>query len=85
MSSYTEKMADIATMLAADGYNLAVEENGHRVELTVSPGADACEDCLVPKDLMRGILSQQLGIDGGMIDIAYPVDLPGYSGSAGAH
>jgi hypothetical protein len=83
--SYAEKMADIATMLAADGYNLAVEENGHRVALTVSPGPDACEDCLVPKDLMRGILSQQLGIDGGMIDIAYPVDLPGYSGSAGAH
>ena len=24
--SYTEQMADIATMLAADGYNLAVEE-----------------------------------------------------------
>ena len=36
-------------------------------------------------DRLRGILSQQLGIDGGMIDIAYPVDLPGYSGSAGAH
>ena len=80
--SYTEQMADIATMLAADGYNLAVEEDGPRVALTVSPGPDACEDCLVPKDVFRGIASHQLGIEGDQIDITYPVDLPGYSGSA---
>lgn len=80
--SYAEKMADIATMLAADGYNLAVEENGPRVALTVSPGPDACEDCLVPKDVFRGIASSQLGIDGDLIDITYPVDLPGYSGGS---
>jgi len=80
--NYTERMADIATMLAADGYNLAVEENGPRVALTVSPGPDACEDCLVPKDVFRGIAAHQLGIEGDQIDITYPVDLPGYSGSA---
>lgn len=78
--SYEEKLTDITTMLAADGYNLAVEENGHRVALTVSPGPDACEDCLVPKDVFRGIAAHQLGIDGDLIDIAYPVDLPGYAG-----
>ena len=32
---------------------------------------------------MRGILGNELGVDGGMIDIAYPVDLPGYSGGPG--
>ena len=79
--NYTERMADIATMLAADGYNLAVEEKGERVALTVSPGPDACEDCLVPKDVFRGIAAHQLGIEGGQLDITYPVDLPGYSGS----
>ena len=78
--SYTEKLADLSAMLAADGYQLAVEENGHRVALTVSPGPDACEDCLVPKDVFRGIAAHQLGIDSGLIDIAYPVDLPGYPG-----
>ncbi len=78
--SYTEQMADIATMLAADGYNLAVEEHGQRVALTVSPGPDACEDCLVPKDVFRGIAANQLGIAGELIDITYPVDLPGHSG-----
>jgi hypothetical protein len=80
--SYTERMADIATMLAADGYNLAVEENGARVALTVSPGLDACEDCLVSKDVLRGIASHQLGVEGELIDITYPVDLPAYIGSA---
>jgi hypothetical protein len=80
--SYAEKMADIATMLAADGYRLAVEENGQRVALTVSPGPDACEDCLVPKDVLRGIAAHQLGVDGDLIDIAYPVDLPGYAGGS---
>jgi hypothetical protein len=79
--SYTERMADIATMLAADGYDLAVEENGARVALTVSPGPDACEDCLVPKDVLRGIAAHQLGLEGELIDITYPVDLPGYTGS----
>ena len=78
--NYTERMADIATMLAADGYNLAVEEHGQRVALTVSPGPDACEDCLVPKDVFRGIAANQLGIEGDLIDITYPVDLPGYAG-----
>ena len=80
--SYTERMADIATMLAADGYDLAVAENGPRVALTVSPGPDACEDCLVPKDVFRGIASHQLGIEGDLIDITYPVDLPGSAGGA---
>ena len=80
--SYSEQLGDIATMLAADGYNLGVEENGHRVALTVSPGPDACEDCLVPKDVFRGIAAHQLGIEGDLIDITYPADLPGYSGSA---
>jgi hypothetical protein len=80
--SHAERMADIATMLAADGYHLAVAENGHRVALTVSPGPDACEDCLVPKDVFRGIASHQLGIDGDLIDISYPVDLPGQPGGS---
>ena len=80
--SHAERMADIATMLAADGYHLAVAENGHRVALTVSPGPDACEDCLVPKDVFRGIAANQLGIEGDLIDITYPVDMPGYSGGS---
>jgi hypothetical protein len=80
--NYSERMADIAAMLAADGYVLAVREDGERVALTVSPGPDACEDCLVPKDVFRGIAAHQLGLEGAQIDITYPADLPGYSGTA---
>jgi hypothetical protein len=81
--SYAERMTDITTMLAADGYNLAVAEGeGERVALTVSAGPEACEDCLVPKDVFRGIASHQLGIEGELLDITYPADLPGYSGTA---
>ena len=80
--TYSERLQDISAMLAADGYLLAVEEVGHRVALTVSPGPDACEDCLVPKDVFRGIAAHQLGIEGDLIDITYPADLPGSSGSA---
>jgi hypothetical protein len=83
--NYSERLADISTMLAADGYLLAVEEVGHRVALTVSPGPEACEDCLVPKDVFRGIAAHQLGIEGDLIDITYPADLPGYSGPIGSN
>ncbi len=47
--SYTERMADIATMLAADGYNLAVEENGQRVALTVSPARTPARTAWCPR------------------------------------
>jgi hypothetical protein len=83
--NYSERTAAIASTLEADGYHLAIEELDSRLAVTITAGPDACEDCLVPKDLMRGILSQQLGIDGGMIDLTYPVDRPGYSGSGGTH
>ena len=48
----------LASSLAADGYQLAVAEAGVRV--TASP--QACADCLVPQDLMRGILGQAFGV-----------------------
>jgi hypothetical protein len=83
--NYSERTAALASTLEADGYQMAIEELDSRVSVTIVAGPDACEDCLVPKDLMRGILAQQLGIDGESIDLTYPVDLPGYSGSAGAH
>jgi hypothetical protein len=70
--NYAERLADITTMLAADGYNLDVAENGERVTLTVSAGPDACADCLVPKDVFRGIAAHQLGIEDELLDITYP-------------
>jgi hypothetical protein len=48
---------ELAATLAADGYRTA-------------PGA--CADCLVPENLMRGILGQALGVPQDAIDLACP-------------
>jgi hypothetical protein len=59
---------------------MAIEEADAKLSVVITAGPDACEDCLVPKDLMRSMLSSELGIDAAIIDITYPVDQPG-----GAH
>jgi hypothetical protein len=72
--SYSERTVALAQSLEADGYRMAIDDAGSRVSVVITATPEACEDCLVPKDLMRGILSQSLGIDGDTIDITYPAD-----------
>ena len=55
-----ERARVLASSVAASGYQLAVAEAGNRVRVTASP--QACADCLVPQDLMRGILGQAFGV-----------------------
>lgn len=66
------------TQLAADGYELAADLDADRVlELRVVAGADACEECLVPKDLFASMVSDQLTSSGVSVDeikVAYPAD-----------
>jgi molybdopterin/thiamine biosynthesis adenylyltransferase len=81
--NYSERAVALASALEADGYHLAIEELDAKLSVVITAGPDACEDCLVPKDLMRGMLSSELGVDGSIIDITYPVDLPGYAGGTG--
>jgi hypothetical protein len=73
--NYSERTVALAQSLEADGYRMAIDEADSRVSVVITATPDACEDCLVPKDLMRGILSQSLGVDGDTIDITYPADL----------
>jgi len=70
----TERIAPLAQSLATDGYHLEVTEQGSRVSAVITATPEACEDCLVPKDLMRGILASALNADGDSIDITYPKD-----------
>jgi len=70
----TERAGEIAATLAADGYHLQIAETGDRVRVTITAGPEACADCLVPKDLMRGILGRALGVDSAAIDLTYPLD-----------
>jgi hypothetical protein len=69
-----ERVGPIASTLAADGYRLAVAEAGERVRVTITATPEACADCLVPKDMMRGILGHALGVDSATIDLTYPSD-----------
>lgn len=80
--NYSERAVALTSALEADGYHMAIEEAGATLSVVITAGPDACEDCLVPKDLMRVMLSTELGVDAAFIDITYPVDLPGYPGGA---
>jgi len=80
--NYSERAVALSSALAADGYHLAIDEVGSRVSATITAGPDACEECLVPKDLFRGMLSHEIGVEEQLIDVTYPVDLPGYAGGS---
>jgi len=67
-----ERAGAIAATLAADGYRRQIAETGDRVRVTITAGPEACADCLVPENLMRGILAQALGVPGDSIDLTYP-------------
>jgi hypothetical protein len=68
----TERAGELASTLAADGYLLEIAEAGSRVRVTISATPQACADCLVPENLMRGILGQALGVPPDAIDLTYP-------------
>jgi hypothetical protein len=76
----TERAGEIAATLAADGYHLRVAEAGDRVRVTIAAGPEACADCLVPENLMRGILGQALGVPEDAIDLTYPSTPSGEEG-----
>jgi hypothetical protein len=65
-------LAALKASLAADGYQLAITHIGDLISASVSPGPDACAECLVPKTVFRGILAHALGISEAMIEVAYP-------------
>lgn len=63
--------------LNADGYDLTVTSVGDAsIEVTVSAREDACEDCLVPRelfaDMVRAELAETIGISD--IEVVYPAD-----------
>jgi molybdopterin/thiamine biosynthesis adenylyltransferase len=81
--NYAERAVALSSALEADGYHMAIGEADAKLSVVITAGPDACEDCLVPKDLMRGMLSNELGVDAALIDITYPADQPGNAGGAG--
>jgi hypothetical protein len=68
-------LAGLRSTLEADDYRMAVTESGGSVEVTITAGPAACEDCLVPKPIMRNILHAALGVPEDAIVLRYPVDV----------
>jgi hypothetical protein len=68
-----EGLAAMRSTLAADGYALDVTESGDRVAIRISVAdPEACEDCLAPEPILRGILHKSLGVPEQAIDLTYP-------------
>jgi hypothetical protein len=67
-------LAGLRSTLEADDYRMAVAETGDGVEVTISAGPAACDDCLVPKPIMRNILHAALGVPEDAIVLVYPAD-----------
>lgn len=70
-------LAPMSDMLAADGYSLALSQPAGadaRLTIEVVAGPDACEECLVPKDIFQAIATKYLNEKGltPEVDIVYP-------------
>src|SRR5580658_5077279 len=72
-----QALAELCSMLEADGYLLEMDpptDPDGALLLTVTAGADACEECLVPIGLFSEIVSRHLGDCGfrGSFAVVYP-------------
>lgn len=78
MESKTSVEAHLAGFregLVADGYDLLVDEvSAGKARLRITAGADACAECLVPKDLMIDMLKASLEDlpEIQQVELAYP-------------
>lgn len=70
-----EKLISLEEMLAVDGYTLTIERTGPTTDAVIRSGDGICEDCLVPKTIMTGMLAQALEIEADSITLTYPSEL----------
>ena len=62
----------IKQMLMADGYDLLVDDSQGDLQISVTAGPEACEDCLVPKDVMISIIQASIPDVQKTIVLTYP-------------
>jgi hypothetical protein len=78
-TSGTEELEPLRAMLAADGYELAVDlsADGRTVVLDITTTANACSDCLAPATVIasvaRSCLADGSALAGREIDVRLPV------------
>jgi hypothetical protein len=70
------QLAGLRQALEADGYSLVVTDEADTLSLRIDAGADACVDCLVPREIMAPMVSTAVGgrYLPEQIEIAYPTD-----------
>ena len=61
--------------LEADDYHLSLDVADEAAKAVITAGPDACAECLVPKDLMRQMLSPMIGVPADSIETTYPVEV----------
>ncbi len=73
-----EALEPIASTLAADGYELSVEEGPDRVlDVRITATENACEECLSPPHVILPIvedLLEQEGLTPAGVNLRYPND-----------
>ena len=73
-----DALASLGEMLAADGYELDLREESADVLIAeIKAGPDACADCLVPQEMMRGYFASALRSALDMppeVQLIYPAD-----------
>ena len=70
------RLAGLQRGFRADGYELQVDEvTGDHAAISIVPGPNACEDCLVPKTTLEAILLRAVDASGiRRITLRYPSD-----------
>ena len=74
LDSLRSALQPIADALAADGYILECSRSMELTVLDVTATPAACEDCLVPKDMMLRMIVRRLD-DAGVISSNYALTL----------
>ncbi len=74
MSIDEAQLEEFRKSLQADDYWMDVTEQQDRVQVRIAAGPEACEECLVPKELMASMLAPMLGVDPETVELFYPAD-----------
>ena len=78
VESAVSALQPFSSALAADGYSLVVSAlDGDGLAVEIVAGPDACEDCLIPKEMFAGMLSARLSSEGVVfsdLTLVYPTD-----------
>jgi hypothetical protein len=73
-------LSGLRGMLAADGYGMSLRALGtDTLAVDIMAGPDACAECLVPEDIMSGIVRDALGsvVPVARIELSYPAESRG--------